>query len=472
VFGRLIQKELLHHLLDFRFVAVFALCALLSVLSVYVGGRNYTRQLQEYAATAENHRKSLQVYIDKGNLNWLRGNSYRWNRRPEVLSPVVYGLSGVLGQEVLIHYWYLPRFEASLFEGDAVYALFGVLDLAFIVKVVLSLTVLLFTYDAICGEKEGGTLRLYASFPVARSTLAASKLIGSTVAVLVSFAFAFLLAAAVLSLLPAIHMQGEDWLRMVALVVLFALYLTVFAAFGLWVSALTHRRMTAFLGLLGLWTTWLFVIPDMAVRIAENLTPVESSVDLQKRADVLLWEIEAKRGVEVNAYWKRNNAGSWEARNALPEAQRLAMQEEVRKIESKWDSEYYSRLRQMQEDYRNRMRRQQRTAMALSVASPLGAITFASMDLARTGFVQQERVEDALNQHLIYLAGFIRERAARFGYINAGADLSGFTPFDYRDRETSGECLSRNLIPILNLALLAVLGFAGAYVFILRYDVR
>ena len=60
--------------------------------------------------------------------------------------------------------------------------LFGVLDLAFIVKVVLSLCVLLFTYDAICGEKEQGTLRLYASYPVSRSAQALAKLAGSTVA--------------------------------------------------------------------------------------------------------------------------------------------------------------------------------------------------------------------------------------------------------------------------------------------------
>ncbi len=35
-----------------------------------------------------------------------------------------------------------------------------------------------------------------------------------------------------------------------------------------------------------------------------------------------------------------------------------------------------------------------------------------------------------------------------------------------------GECLSRNAFRILNLIILAVLGFVGAYVAILRYDVR
>jgi len=53
MFGRLVQKELLHHLLDFRFISVIALCVVLSALSVYGGGRNYTRHLQEYDAVSE-----------------------------------------------------------------------------------------------------------------------------------------------------------------------------------------------------------------------------------------------------------------------------------------------------------------------------------------------------------------------------------------------------------------------------------
>ncbi len=234
MFTRLVQKELLHHLLDFRFVVVFALCAVLSALSLYVGGRNYARQLREYNVVSENNRRAFQeASLDKGRLFDLVWVGYPWNRRPEALSPVVYGLSGVLGREVRIRYQLFPLFKASTFETDPIHMLFEVLDLAFIVKMVLSLCVLLFTYDAICGEKEAGTLRLYSSFPVARSTLALAKLVGSTLAVLVPFVFAFLLAAAVLALSPEVGLEGGGWGRIAALMGVFGLYLAVFAAFGL-----------------------------------------------------------------------------------------------------------------------------------------------------------------------------------------------------------------------------------------------
>ena len=96
---------------------------------------------------------------------------------------------------------------------------------------------LLLIYDAVCGEKEAGTLRLYASFPVRRSSIAMAKLVGSAIAVLVPFAFSFLLASAVMALSPELGLQEEDWGRMAALMIIFVLYLMVFAAFGLWGSA-------------------------------------------------------------------------------------------------------------------------------------------------------------------------------------------------------------------------------------------
>jgi hypothetical protein len=145
---------------------------------------------------------------------------------------------------------------------------------------------------------------------------------------------------------------------MVALMGMFVLYLTVFAAFGLWVSALTHRRMTAFLGLLGLWTVWIFLVPNLAVRTAQGLAPVDSFFELKRQANRVRWEV-------------LNTAGSAE-------------------------TDYYSRLRGLWMARRNQMRRQQGLAVTLSSISPMGAVSFASMDLARTGLVQQEQVEDAL----------------------------------------------------------------------------
>ena len=354
MFSRILRKELLHYLLDFRFIAVFTFCALLSVLSAYAGAQRYTRQLREYNTVSESNRRAFQEKsIDQGRLYDLYWYGYQWNRRPETLSLLVFGLSGDLGREVYIGYQNAPRFEASVFETDPIHALFEVLDLAFVVGVVMSLCVLLFTFDAVCGEKEGGTLRLYASFPVSRSTLALAKLAGSTLAVLIPFLFCFLLAAAALALSPEVGLQAGDWARMVCLAGLYALYLTAFAAFGLWVSGLTHRRMTAFLGLLGLWTAWVFVVPDLTVTVARRLIPVPSVYAQQKQVIEARWEIKTGMVKERNEYWKRNTPKNWDA---LSEAQRRGLREGAVDVEARWDAAYFSQVVKLQKERWNRMR--------------------------------------------------------------------------------------------------------------------
>jgi hypothetical protein len=466
MFGRLVEKELRHLLVDLRFVAVFGLCTLLSALSVYVGGQTYRAKLREHGVVSEANRRAVQKLLEGKSLWNVASKGYRWNRKPERLSPVVFGLSGTLGRQVEVRLERPAGFTSSLYESEGMYALLDVLDFAFVVKFVLSLAVLLFTHDAVCGEKENGTLRLYASFPVRRSTLALAKLVGATVAVLIPFLFAYLIVVLVLAISSGIGLEGDDWMRVAALAGVSALYLTAFAGFGLWISALTHRRLTAFLCLLGLWTLWIYIVPNLAVNAARPLAPVKSVYDQARQAQAARREIRDERRAELNAFYTRNVPGRW---RDLSEARRQEIQVDASRIEERWDGEFYHRLADHRTERRNQIRAQQRLAMTLSAISPLSAVSFASMDLARTGFLQQERLEDALNVHLAGLAQYVRKKFAqpRDEWI-----LSDFPWFTYQDRETAGTCVARNALPIMNLALLAILGFAGAYVAILKYDVR
>ena len=492
MFGRLVQKELLNQLLDLRFVLVFALCILLTGVGVLVGVQNYQEQLEQYRAVSQSNREALRTSLKEGRLGDLyRFGGYRWNRRPQVLSPVVYGESGGLGREVRMQYRQWFPFEASLFATDPIHLLFGVLDMAFIVKIVLSLCMLLFTYDAVCGEKEGGTLRLCASFPLARSTIALAKIVGSTLAVLVPFLLAILLASTLLALYPDLGLDTDDWLRMLALLVLFGLYLMVFAGFGIWVSAMTYRRMTAFLALLGLWTVWVFVIPNVAVDVSRRIDPADSIYDMEKAFDTVRRDIRNDRIAEYREFKYETPPDVIESMNQLRKGRVSRTSKEYRQlieqmttarrkaympyrltVDAKWDDAQYARMARIQEDRRNRIRRQRRLAAVLSAISPVGAATFASMDLARTSIIQHERLEDTLGRHLVYLAKYVRDHWPIDRPLASLGELTGFIPFAYQDSEAVWGVLSRNVLNYLNLVLLSILGFSGAYLAILKYDVR
>jgi ABC-type transport system involved in multi-copper enzyme maturation permease subunit len=467
--GHLVRKELQHHLLDFRFLAILALSVVLSILSVYVGTTNYTERLSEYGAVSEANRKVLQESLEKPGwraLRELRTRGYSWDRRPEALSAVVFGLSGTLGRQVHIKHLKLLHLWDSPFSVDSAYALFGTLDFAFVVSVILSLCALLITYDAICGEKEAGTLRTSMSFPVSRSRLALAKLFGSALAVFVPYVLGFLVTVAVLSLKPSLAPGPADWARLASLMVVFGLYLLVFTAFGIFVSALTQRRVNAFLVLLGLWIVWIFVVPNLATRIAHGAVPVDSVYELDRNGNDLRWEVMQARNAEQDRLDETLPNTPMEE---LTEAHQLEIRARRQEIDARWDETFYARLKAIQKARRSGLQQRQRLAATLSAVSPLGAATFLAMDLARTGPVQTVRLEEALDGHLAYLAEFVR---ANRHLPEEDMFLRDYAAFTYADTETLGACLARNVWSIVNLGLLVVLGFAGAYAAMLRYDVR
>ena len=125
-------------------------------------------------------------------------------------------------------------------------------------------------------------------------------------------------------------------------------------------------------------------------------------------------------------------------------------------------------------DRNNQIRSQHKLVLVLSSISPFAALSQSTMDLARTGHFAHEQIEDALAHNRRELSRFVLEqkRTNRGSYWYSGGRGRGFPVFSYESKETWRECLARNAGPIANLALLAILGFAGAYVAMLRYDVR
>jgi ABC-type transport system involved in multi-copper enzyme maturation permease subunit len=82
--------------------------------------------------------------------------------------------------------------EVESFDLSPMPALFPLMDWFLIVGVVMSLLALVFSYDAICGEREDGTLRLAISYPVSRSVLLLGKWTGGFLSLLLPFVTAWL----------------------------------------------------------------------------------------------------------------------------------------------------------------------------------------------------------------------------------------------------------------------------------------
>ena len=118
--------------------------------AVYTGVTNYGAEKKEHAASVALNRKNLE---SQSSYTSLAGIGIRINKPPQVLGTVVNGVEEAVGRIATVNITYDPNLVESKYESNPVFAVFGALDLMFIVKIVLSLFAILFTYDAIVGEK-------------------------------------------------------------------------------------------------------------------------------------------------------------------------------------------------------------------------------------------------------------------------------------------------------------------------------
>lgn len=153
----IIKKEILETITSAKFVFTFLLCAILILLSVYTGVSNYRADQKEFSAAVALNKKNLET---QPSYLALSGLGTKINRAPQVLSAIATGVDEAVGRVATVNVAFDPNLVDSKYESNPVFSIFGALDLTFIVKIILSLFAILFTYDAIVGEKGKGNAKI------------------------------------------------------------------------------------------------------------------------------------------------------------------------------------------------------------------------------------------------------------------------------------------------------------------------
>ena len=465
----IIKKEIQDTIMSPRFVFTFLLCTILILLSVYTGINNYQAELKEHSAAVALNKKNLESQQTYGT---LAGLGTKINRRPQVLSTLVSGIWEAVGRVATVNIAYDPSVIESKYNANPIFAVFGPLDLSFIVKIVLSLFAILFTYDAIVGEKERGTLKLALSNNLPRDRLILGKAIGGFISLLIPLVIPLILGLLILMIYPNISLSGDDWIRIVMICVIFLLYLSVFFTLGLFISARTSRSSTSFLILLFIWVTFVTIIPKASVMVASQINPIPSIHEITAQKDAYLQEIQKEAIAEQREYFKKN---------PRPEYQKE--REEWEKNIQEWANDFRGRLTAkidernaaIERDYKIKMRQQQKLAVNFSRVSPASALTFSSMSLARTGVSEHERFLNSVKAYKPIFTKWINQKIGTSQPPEEGQqpklDLSDMPQHEFTP-EVFSDSFTRMLPDFILLVFLIILFFVGAYVSFLRYDVR
>ena len=465
----IIAKEIQDTIMSPKFVFTFLLCTILILLSVYTGINNYQAEQKEYSAAVALNKKNLESQPTYQN---LVGTGIKINRPPQVLSTIVNGVQEAVGRVATINIAFDPSMIESKYSSSPIFAVFGALDLTFIVKIVLSLFAILFTYDAIVGEKERGTLKLALSNKVPKDRLILGKAIGGFISLLIPLIIPLVLGLLILLIYPNISLSGDDWVRLCIIGILFLLYLSVFFTLGLFISARTTKSSTSFLILLFVWVTFVTIIPKAAIMTAAQINPIPSVHEITAQKDAYLQEIQKEAVVEGRQYLKDN---------PRPEkAEEIAKWNEDLK---KWAEDFQQRLTSkidernaaIERDYQAKMRGQQKLAVNLSRISPASALMFGTMNLARTGIIEHERFLNSVKNYKPIFTKWINAKMIRSLNLGGGEqpkpELDDMPQHEFIP-ERLGDSIKRMLPDLMLMILLIIVFFMGAYISFIRYDVR
>ena len=480
MFKLLVERELKSIILSPKFVATFGISSLLMLLSLFIGIQEYHHSVRTYETALQLTERQLQ-----GEDSWwgIKNTVYR---KPEAMQVFVSGVDYDIGRLSQISTWTEIKLQNSSYSDDSLFAVFRFVDFTFIVQVVLSLFAILFTYDAINGERESGTLKLALSNAVPRSQFVLAKFVGSWIGLTVPILIPMLLSVLAVILL-GIPMSSDAWAKLGTLFFVSILYFTFFIALGIFVSALTKRSNVSFLILLVTWVALVLIIPRAATMAAGQLVHVDPVAEIDAKKDRFStdrWISYRKQRRQLDADRDQvTSSMTDDEEQAYRSANRTAWVQEEGDLRQITMEEIGLYARKLDEARNNQKVLMQEVAFRMSRFSPSSSYQIAAMNLAGTNVEMKSRYEVAMRDYHSAFTKFVDGKRQEERLKNQGrggrrrddgvktldlTELPRFQPPDYSYREA----VAPSIVDMGLLALYSLLAFAGAFVAFLRYDVR
>ena len=192
--------------------------------------------------------------------------------------------------------WWL-EYSQDVFQKNDALPNFTELDWTFIIGLVMSFMAILFTYDAIAGERETGTLSLLMSNSVSRATVLLAKFIGAFLTLMLPLLIGILLNLMIVNASKLVSLDGSEWVRFGIIVVSSALYISIFLWLGLFISSQFSNSSSSLLVLLLIWVVSVVLIPNTMGVLASGFQRVPSRSEASRLKQAKLDEIHER-------YWK------------------------------------------------------------------------------------------------------------------------------------------------------------------------
>ena len=308
------KRELYDNLNSLRFALTTVLLLGLMLTNAVVQLREQPARIQKYLTAVRDARDALEARADSLYELAQKGPGKLY-KKPSDLHFCAEGGDPFLSGAVEAHHYFWEnssgdlnlksfwqiRYPAATPNLTNIRPDVTKIDWAFVIGYVLSLIALLFTFDAVAGERESGTLRLMLANSVPRHTVLIGKFLGALMSVSIPFALAVLINLLVLSTSSTVHLSADTWGRLGIIFCVALLYISLFLALGLLVSTRVQRSAVSLVILLLTWVTLVVFMPSVLALIASGFSSPMSTDELRIRQK----QINDKHRDE---YWSRPDA--------------------------------------------------------------------------------------------------------------------------------------------------------------------
>ena len=476
------KKEIHHNLMTLRFVLMIILLPTLMVANALIygfGDSGYREEIDVYNRAMERRLSFVKDYAEEslGKLA-MRGPGEIYKHpspfkfcadgTDELIPrsiPIVGSGAGRGGGVTTAYHWrelwsleYLPSNHGS----DATTLI--KIDWVFI-GIFMSFFVILFTFDAIAGERAYGTLSLMMSNQISRGQVLFAKYLGAFLTLMVPLVIGVLMNLLVIYLSGNIPFSSEGWIRILGMVGLFALHISIFIFLGLFFSSRVSNAITSLVWLLLTWVCLAFIFPSLLGLFVGTLDPIPSIEIVSSRKRTQLANIEDEyRPMELLEVTKLSEAPSQDNPSA------------TRRWATYFTRRYETRT-QIADTHVDQQFRQVRLARELTQISPIVCFQYAMEGLANTGIVSYMDFVKQVRRYRQTFIDFIKTEdrndrdslhiyPVREGLSQKPVDPNAVPRFEERPSYQSV------LLPVGLLILFNILFFIAAQLSFLKCDLK
>ncbi|MCY3552826.1 MAG: ABC transporter permease subunit [Candidatus Poribacteria bacterium] len=517
--GHIVKREFFDHLNSLRFALTTLILAALMVTNAVVHLQSHPDKVRRYSENITADQNKLQSRTELYEL--LKEGPGTLYKQPSALTFIADGGDAFLPNRGTTNWGSWSRTTGSSGKVRSIWSLdyptanpnarnlrpkATKIDWVFIITYLLSFIPLLFTFDALSGERERGTLRLCLANPISRPALLVGKFLGTLITVLIPFVFAVLLNLAVISLDSWTQLGAADWGRLGMIMLIASGYTSIFIAVGLMVSASTRDSRVSLVVLLIVWVALVVFMPSTLGTLATKwMSPVQTAHQRKMARSSALEQINEdfdermrnKREAQSPAASLLNELEElW--KTSPEEAEKLAKENEaelrlaVAQLASQKAGPEELRIRaeliNRDVEVRERLNREHLSAQLAQVQrarmvtrfSPAAIVQYALQSMTGTGLNRHLQFLKGVDIHIKQFRDFITEtdradtESLHIIGVPEGMSKKPISPQAlprFEDKITFSDTFNAAIVDMLLLVLLLGVFLSGAFLVFIRSDV-